>query len=139
MNYLRPTRLVGMAAAMLLAVTPALGQATTQVKLYFGRGMTTLGYGAPETLDELVNKELKVRPYSHVLIDGYTDTGTPSKQAVAITNAMVESTRKYLVAHGVDAGAIRTKGWGATHLAVQTSPNVFEPLNRRVEIIVVWK
>ena len=41
-----------------------------------------------------------------------------------------------LVADGVSKNDIVIKGFGETHLLVPTGPNVREPQNRRVEIIL---
>ncbi len=69
-------------------------------------------------------------------VSGYTDTsGTPTyNQGLSIRRAKAVAVK--LMADGVPAAEISIHGFGETHLLVPTGPNVREPQNRRVEIVL---
>jgi OmpA-OmpF porin, OOP family len=69
-------------------------------------------------------------------VSGYTDTsGTPQyNQGLAIRRA--KAVAGQLVTDGVPSSEIEIHGFGETHLLVPTGPNVREPQNRRVEIVL---
>ncbi len=69
-------------------------------------------------------------------VSGYTDTsGTPVyNQGLSMRRA--KSVAAQLVADGVPASEIELHAYGETHLLVPTGPNVREPQNRRVEIVL---
>ncbi len=73
---------------------------------------------------------------TRIEVNGYTDTsGTPQyNQGLSVRRA--QSVANELVRDGVPRNAITTQGFGETHLLVATGPNVREPQNRRVEIIL---
>ncbi|MDE8344536.1 MAG: OmpA family protein, partial [Acidocella sp.] len=69
-------------------------------------------------------------------VNGYTDTsGTPQyNQGLSVRRAQAVAAE--LVKDGVPQSAISIHGYGETHPLVPTGPNVREPQNRRVEIIL---
>ncbi|MGI4746716.1 MAG: OmpA family protein [Janthinobacterium lividum] len=79
---------------------------------------------------------------TRIEVDGYTDTssihggvrGAGYNQALSVRRA--KSVQTELVRDGVPASAIDTHGYGETRPLVATGPNVREPQNRRVEIIL---
>jgi OOP family OmpA-OmpF porin len=74
--------------------------------------------------------------YTKIEVNGYTDTsGSPaSNQRLSVRRA--EAVAAELVKDGVPRNVISIQGFGETHLLVPTGPNVREPQNRRVEIII---
>ncbi|MBV8577536.1 MAG: autotransporter outer membrane beta-barrel domain-containing protein [Acetobacteraceae bacterium] len=73
---------------------------------------------------------------TRITVDGHTDTsGTPRyNQRLSVQRAEVVAAE--LVRDGVPRHIISIHGFGQTRLLVPTGPNVREPLNRRVEIII---
>lgn len=73
---------------------------------------------------------------TRIEVNGYTDTsGKPTyNQGLSIRRAKAVASE--LVRDGVPQNVINIQGFGETHLLVATGPNVREPQNRRVEIII---
>lgn len=73
---------------------------------------------------------------TRIEVNGYTDTsGTPKyNQGLSVRRA--DAVAGELVRDGVQRNEIAIQGFGETHLLVPTGPNVREPQNRRVEIIL---
>ncbi len=69
-------------------------------------------------------------------VNGYTDTSGPAGYNMSLSLRRANNVAAALVADGVPKGDIVIKGFGETHLLVPTGPNVREPQNRRVEIIL---
>ena len=67
---------------------------------------------------------------------GHTDTSGPESYNMALSLRRANTVKSALVAEGVPANVITVVGKGETGLMVQTGPNVREPQNRRVEIIL---
>jgi OmpA-OmpF porin, OOP family len=74
--------------------------------------------------------------YTRIEVNGYTDTsGAPAyNQRLSVRRAQAVAAE--LVRDGVPRESISIQGFGETHLLVPTGPNVREPQNRRVEIII---
>lgn len=69
-------------------------------------------------------------------VNGYTDTSGTAAYNTKLSLERAHNVASQLVADGVPAEDIAIKGYGETHLLVPTGPNVREPQNRRVEIII---
>ena len=75
-------------------------------------------------------------------VDGYADTShaLPGQRGqaynLALSRRRADAVRTALVADGVPAGIIEIHAFGDTNLLVATGPNVREPQNRRVEIVL---
>ena len=75
-------------------------------------------------------------------VDGYADTShaLPGDRGhdynLKLSLRRADAVRLELVHDGVPAGVIAVHGYGDQHLLVATGPNVREPQNRRVEIIL---
>jgi outer membrane protein OmpA-like peptidoglycan-associated protein len=78
----------------------------------------------------------KKAAHTSLEVNGYTDTsGTPAyNQALSLRRA--HTVAGELVKDGVAGSDIAIHAFGETHLLVQTGPDVREPQNRRVEIII---
>lgn len=69
-------------------------------------------------------------------VNGYTDTtGSPDRD-VLLSQERADAVARALIDAGVDSRRIAVHGLGATHLKIPTGPNVAEPRNRRVEILI---
>ena len=78
----------------------------------------------------------KTKGGARITATGHTDTsGTPAYN-MALSLRRANAVKDALVKEGVPATAIAVVGRGEQGLLVQTGPNVREPQNRRVEIVV---
>jgi outer membrane protein OmpA-like peptidoglycan-associated protein len=80
--------------------------------------------------------DIKRRTIYEVEVVGHTDTTGELEHNQKLSLARAEAIRLRLVHDGLDAKSISVAGRGPLDLRVKTPPNVREPLNRRVEIIV---
>jgi OOP family OmpA-OmpF porin len=73
---------------------------------------------------------------TRIEVSGHTDTtgGAQYNQGLSVRRA--QSVAAELVRLGVPKAAITTQGFGFSHPLVATGPNVREPQNRRVEIVL---
>jgi outer membrane protein OmpA-like peptidoglycan-associated protein len=103
--------------------------------VFFDWDKATLTDRARQIVSEAAANSTKVQ-YTRLEVNGYTDTsGTPKyNQGLSVRRAQVVAAE--LVKDGVPKSAISIQGFGETHLLVPTGPNVREPQNRRVEIII---
>jgi outer membrane protein OmpA-like peptidoglycan-associated protein len=69
-------------------------------------------------------------------VNGYSDTAGAPDRAIALSQQRANAVAKLLTSAGVDAKRIVARGLGATHLKIPTGPNISEPRNRRVEILI---
>ncbi len=69
-------------------------------------------------------------------VNGYSDTMGPPDRAIQLSQERADAVAQALKEAGIDARRIVTHGLGATHLKIPTGPNVSEPRNRRVEILI---
>ena len=67
---------------------------------------------------------------------GHTDRSGDDEFNMALSRRRAERVRDLLVAAGIAPAAIRVAFHGEGNPLIQTSDNVHEPLNRRVEVIV---
>jgi outer membrane protein OmpA-like peptidoglycan-associated protein len=74
--------------------------------------------------------------YTRIQVNGFTDTSGTAQYNQRLSVRRAETVAAELVKDGVPRNAISIQGFGETHLLVQTGPNVREPQNRRVEIII---
>ncbi|MDE2581914.1 MAG: OmpA family protein [Rhodospirillales bacterium] len=73
---------------------------------------------------------------TRIEVNGYTDTSGSPAYNRALSERRGRAVAAELVRDGVAANLIVIHGFGETHLLVPTGPNVREPQNRRVEIIL---
>jgi outer membrane protein OmpA-like peptidoglycan-associated protein len=103
--------------------------------VFFDWDKATLTDRARAIIKEAADNSTHVQ-YTRIDVNGYTDTsGTPRyNQGLSIRRA--QAVAGELVRDGVPQNAITAQGFGDTHLLVPTGPNVREPQNRRVEIVI---
>jgi outer membrane protein OmpA-like peptidoglycan-associated protein len=73
---------------------------------------------------------------TQIVCNGYTDTSGSPTYNMGLSWKRAKAVAAQLVADGVPASEIVEHGYGETHLLVPTGPDVREPQNRRVEIIL---
>ena len=89
---------------------------------------------ARQVISEAAQNYTRVQ-VTRIEVNGYTDTsGTPQyNQGLSVRRANAVAAE--LARDGVPRSSMDIRGFGDTHLLVQTGPGVREPQNRRVEII----
>ena len=118
--------------APIVAPAPAVARSYL---VFFDWDKATLTDRARQIISEAARNSTSVQ-YTRIEVNGYTDTsGTPRyNQRLSVRRAQAVAAE--LVKDGVPRQAITIQGFGETHLLVPTGPNVREPQNRRVEIII---
>ncbi|MFL5283190.1 MAG: OmpA family protein [Rhodopila sp.] len=103
--------------------------------VFFDWDKATLTERARQIVKEAADNSTRVQ-VTRIEVNGYTDTsGTPQyNQGLSVRRA--QAVANELVRDGVPKDVISIQGFGDTHLLVPTGPNVREPQNRRVEIII---
>ncbi len=120
--------------AMAPAAAPAPAPAKTYL-VFFDWDKATLTPRATQVIAQAAS-DSRTNQVTMIEVDGYTDTsGSPAyNQDLSLRRA--RSVEGQLVTDGVPASDITVQGFGETKLLVQTGPNVREPQNRRVEIVM---
>ena len=103
--------------------------------VFFDWDKADLTARARQIVSEAAANSTKVQ-YTRLDVNGYTDTSGSAKYNQALSIRRAQAVAAELVKDGVPKSAIAIKGFGETHLLVPTGPNVREPQNRRVEIII---
>lgn len=133
--------------------TPVASMSDADVRRMFGKALAALPpppqaftlyfrFDSEELTDESrkvvqdVLRSVKRRPFPDVVVLGHTDTtGTKAKNwELGLKRA--NTIRALLVKTGLDRSTIDVVSHGERELLVQTADEVFEPRNRRVEILV---
>ena len=78
----------------------------------------------------------KAKGNARITATGHTDTSGTEAYNMALSLRRANAVKDALVREGVPATAIAMVGRGEQGLLVQTGPNVREPQNRRVEIVI---
>jgi outer membrane protein OmpA-like peptidoglycan-associated protein len=103
--------------------------------VFFDWDKATLTDRARQIVAEAAANSTKVQ-YTQIQVNGYTDTSGTARYNQGLSVRRAQAVEAELVKDGVPQGAISIQGFGETHLLVPTGPNVREPQNRRVEIII---
>jgi outer membrane protein OmpA-like peptidoglycan-associated protein len=77
---------------------------------------------------------LKTNPALNIVIEGYTDNSGTEEKNIALSKNRAAATKKALEKSGVDAGRIRTAGFGPQNPIADNSTPQGRLKNRRVEI-----
>ena len=120
------------------APTPAAAPAPAPARTYlvfFDWDKATLTTRARQIIHEAAVGSTHVQ-YTQIAVNGYTDTSGSAKYNMGLSIRRADAVAAELVRDGVPKNAISIHGFGETHLLVPTGPNVREPQNRRVEIII---
>jgi OmpA-OmpF porin, OOP family len=103
--------------------------------VFFDWDKATLTDRARQIVREAAQASTHVQS-TQLRVNGYTDTSGAARYNQALSIRRAENVAAELVRDGVPRTAIAIRGFGETHLLVATGPNVREPQNRRVEIII---
>ena len=88
---------------------------------------------------QIIGEAAKAAPQAQVTrieVSGNTDTTGTARYNQGLSVRRAQNVAAELVRDGVPRAAITTQGFGFSRLLVATGPNVREPQNRRVEIIL---
>ena len=121
-------------AAPIAAPVPA-SPVSRSYLVFFDWDKAVLTDRARQIVAEAAANSTKVQ-YTRLEVNGYTDTSGSAKYNQGLSVRRAQAVAAELVKNGVPKSAITIQGFGETNLLVQTGPNVREPQNRRVEIII---
>ena len=120
------------------APTPVAAPAPAPARTYlvfFNWNKANLTPRAQQIVSEAA-KASETTKVTRLNVNGYTDTSGAAAYNMKLSLRRAHNVAAQLVADGVSKNDIVIKGYGETHLLVPTGPNVREPQNRRVEIIL---
>lgn len=103
--------------------------------VFFDWNKATLNDRARQIVHEAASASTHVQS-TQLRVNGYTDTSGTARYNQALSLRRAQNVAAELMRDGVPRSAISIRGFGETHLLVPTGPNVREPQNRRVEIII---
>ena len=113
---------------------PAPAPARTYL-VFFNWDKASLTPRATQIISEAA-KASETTKVTRLNVNGYTDTSGSPAYNMKLSLRRAKNVAAKLVSDGVPTQDIVIKGYGETHLLVPTGPNVREPQNRRVEIIL---
>ncbi|CAI3936288.1 MULTISPECIES: OmpA family protein [Commensalibacter] len=122
-------------------VAPPPVEAARTYLVFFDFDKYALTPRAREIVREAAQASTRVQT-TRIEVNGYTDTSSArggaagAKYNMGLSQRRAKSVKAELIRDGVPASAIYTQGFGESHPLVPTGPNVREPQNRRVEIIL---
>lgn len=92
----------------------------------------------PESFDELdvVVSFLRQNPSVRIELGGHTDSRGVHEDNVALSQARVNSVKKYLVSKGIESKRITGKGYGGTRPVASNDSEETRKMNRRVEFTI---
>jgi outer membrane protein OmpA-like peptidoglycan-associated protein len=126
------------AAPVPVAPTPQAVPAPSPARSYlvfFDWDKATLSDRARQIIKEAADNSTHVQ-YTRIEVNGYTDTSGTPRYNMGLSIRRANAVKAELIKDGVPQNAITVQGFGEMHLLVPTGPNVREPQNRRVEIII---
>jgi OmpA-OmpF porin, OOP family len=84
---------------------------------------------------DAVTQVMVSNPKMEIEVQGHTDNKGSAPYNQKLSQARADSVRQYLVAHGVEAGRLRSVGYGLTQPIVPNTTDANRALNRRVQFI----
>jgi outer membrane protein OmpA-like peptidoglycan-associated protein len=118
--------------AKALAVEPA---PSAKYTLYFFLDSIELKPDSRASMKDIIT-EIEKRASTDIEVIGHTDRSGDEGFNMVLSRKRAEKVRDLLAAAGIAPAAIRVAFHGEGNPLIQTSDNVHEPLNRRVEVIV---
>jgi OmpA-OmpF porin, OOP family len=103
--------------------------------VYFKTGSADFGKAQLEKLMKAA--ALAKGNSAKVLVSGHADSAGSSAKNDALSEARAKAVADLLISAGVKAERIEAEHYGAARPAVETTPGVAEPKNRRVEIRLI--
>lgn len=110
------------------------GMVVTLGDVLFGSNQTELKSGGSRNVKKL-SDFLKEYPQRIVMIEGYTDSTGSSAHNQLLSEHRANAVRSALIADGIDAARINTRGFGAQFPVADNNTASSRQMNRRVEII----
>jgi outer membrane protein OmpA-like peptidoglycan-associated protein len=104
--------------------------------ILFAIGSSQLNPKARDLLKAMASV-LKRYASTHIDVEGYTDTAGGAALNLRLSQQRARAVADVLLAEGVAAPRITTRGFGENFLRVPTRDGVNEPRNRRVEITLI--
>jgi len=133
-----PYRMVEVERAAPAAVAPAPQVVRNEVRLdgdaFFDFDHFDLRPDARAALDELLAKLQSSRRVSRILIVGHTDSVGTVAYNQKLSERRAASAKAYLVAHGIDAAEIDTRGDGELNPSFPNDTRENRQKNRRVDV-----
>ncbi|WP_298281497.1 OmpA family protein [Acidocella sp.] len=129
-----PAAVAAPAPAPAPVAAPAPAPAKTYL-VFFDWDKAVLTPKATQIIAEAAS-DSKTQNVTTLDVSGYTDTSGTAVYNQGLSERRAKAVAGKLVADGVPASDIEIHAYGETHLLVPTGPNVREPQNRRVEIVL---
>ncbi|TLS69003.1 OmpA family protein [Mariprofundus erugo] len=104
--------------------------------VYFDNDSANLRQSSVATLDKAVTT-LKARANIRVEVAAHTDSSGSDGYNMALSTRRAASVMDYLVAHGIDASRLSSKGYGETQPVADNTSKEGRAKNRRVELRVL--
>jgi OOP family OmpA-OmpF porin len=122
-------------AAVAAPIAPAPVTASRTYLVFFDWDRADLTDRARQIIAEAAQATTKVA-VTRIEVSGHTDTTGTAKYNQGLSVRRAQNVAAELVRLGVPKAAITTQGFGFSKPLVATGPNVREPQNRRVEIVL---
>jgi outer membrane protein OmpA-like peptidoglycan-associated protein len=113
----------------------ARGLIVNMSDVLFDTGQYTLRPGAREKLAK-VSGIILAHPGLQIEVDGHTDSVGGDDYNMKLSENRANAVRSYLVAQGVSADAVTSKGFGKTEPVADNGTAAGRQMNRRVELVV---
>jgi OmpA-OmpF porin, OOP family len=123
------------AAPAAAPLPPAPVVAPPSFMVFFDWDRSNLSAQALNTIKQAAGA-YKTKGNARITATGHTDTSGSEAYNMALSLRRANAVKDALVREGVPATSIAVVGRGEQGLLVQTGPNVREPQNRRVEIVI---
>jgi outer membrane protein OmpA-like peptidoglycan-associated protein len=101
----------------------------------FDTAQYSLKPGAREKLAK-VSGIILSHPGLKIALEGHTDSVGGDEYNMTLSENRANSVRSYLIAQGIDAGNVTSKGYGKTKPVADNSTAAGRQMNRRVEMVV---
>ena len=102
--------------------------------ILFDLDSATIRPESKPVLDEVLGV-LKGEAGWKVLIEGHTDSSGADAHNLELSQRRADSVKAYLVSGGIDAGRMRTKGFGESKPVADNATELGRAQNRRVELV----
>ncbi len=106
--------------------------------VYFNVGSADLSEKSSQELNKLVEL-MKASPSLKIEVAGHTDNSGDALKNVSLSEARAKSVASKLVASGIDASRIQSKGYGSEFPVADNSSDQGKKLNRRIEFEILSK
>lgn len=113
----------------------SLGRKLIIENLLFSTASAALPSFVPEL--SLIAEFLRKKPNVSLLVEGHTDIVGTDEINNSLSLKRAESVKNYLVAKGIDAKRIKTKGYGEKQPIASNSTDEGRRLNRRTELVIL--